>query len=1231
MKRNPTFPGLALAVMLTVVSVPVAGVAARLQEIPLAGSTPGLGGVRLAEQAAKGEIDRRAQPHGLGWVRAGMNTDRATWGFRGGLLWGLPPRNGRTDGPRGLIRLRYPVLPNGNDDLINFIAIEPVVQGRRGFSELEWSGLDCVRGKRLSAQDPETPVGPTTTLPAGRLTRLDTGAECLTVYVAVERFENGAHVGLTLSQRSDAPDELELTVHREPDSAPIEYCILTATMGNKARTRQLWLRNEVARSLDLWPNYQETGFTPHRLFSLDRLHRTSAGDFLAAITTNEADPAAVDPFPAAPHWRYAGFPVTQYWKKPQGTWRDDLHVAVNGRYTYWLSRQPIPGGVAFENFEMREHFHEGQRFVFGITRESPQELGLATPPQEHSSNVPTLLSRPATEDGVTESGGGTHFAAEDPFVYQDGAVVRGSTSTRQLALVFSGHEYADGAGAILEALALHATKASFFLTGDFLRNAEFAPLIRRVLAEGHYVGPHSDRHRLYCAWTPDRRTLLTRAEFEADLNGNLRELERFGVTRLQARFFLPAYEHHNRDISDWTQMMGVTLLNLSPGTRSAADYTAEKDPNFLSSQAILDSILRRESQDPAGLNGFVLLLHLGSGPERADKMHLRLPELLSRLKERGYAFERIDRLLGRHLRASQVGYTPQGPKLAVTFASEPLPKRFEVIELDSGRSVFQGATRPVVGTNWGRFNHVAELDFSALRRSGRFRLRLGGAVSLPIVVHDAVFQPLPDLLLEFMRQQRCGFNPWLNAHCHQLDGRTAYGALAAGTAIDVRGGWHDAADLLKYLLTSSNATAQMLLAWEMHRRTPEQSSSPLFDDRCDALGRSGANGLPDLLDEARWGLEWMLKLHPAPDQLYHQVADDRDHCGWRLPQDEHADYGWGKGSHRVVYGADGRPQGLGCYQSESTGLANLAGRYAAAMALAFQVWKDDTDQAAFARRCLTAAEEVYQLGRGREGVQQGNSYGAPYRYAETTWADDMEWGAAELFRATGNRRYLDDARRYARLAGSESWMGREQTGHYQYYPFFNAGHFRLHGVADAEFQKLLEGWYHEGIERCRAASEKNPFGIGVPFIWCSNNLVVALVTQCLLYENMSGDGRYREFAARHRDWLLGRNPWGTTQFMGVGTVSPGNVHLMTTRLTGRALRGGLVDGPVYERIFKSLKGVSITEPDPLAEFQDPRAVYHDDLQDYASNEPTMDGTASAILMWAALQAIPPHPGNMRSR
>jgi endoglucanase len=395
--------------------------------------------------------------------------------------------------------------------------------------------------------------------------------------------------------------------------------------------------------------------------------------------------------------------------------------------------------------------------------------------------------------------------------------------------------------------------------------------------------------------------------------------------------------------------------------------------------------------------------------------------------------------------------------------------------------------------------------------------------------------------------------------------------------------------MLKYLLTSEDATADMLLAYELG-------------------GKSSG-----VLDEARWGLEWMLKMHPAPGELYHQVGDDRDHAGWRLPQNDQVDYGWGKGRARVVYFADGQPQGLKQYKSASTVLANLAGIYSAAMAMAFETFK--ADQKDFAARCLQAGEEVYDLGRSKEGAQQGNSYSAPYRYEPTIWAGDMEWGAAELFRATGQRRYLDDAKHYAKLAADESWMGKEQTRHYQYFPFVNIGHFRLYDLVDDSFQNLLAGYYRDGIERCVRAGEKNPYEISVPFIWCSDNLVVALVTQCELYEKMTGDNRYHGFAAKQRDWLLGRNPWGTTMFTEMGEVFPRDVHVMTAQLLKRPVRGGLVDGPVNERIFKSLKGVTIREPDPLAQFQGP-AVYHDDGQDYSSNEPTLDGTASAILMFA---------------
>src|SRR5262245_56593600 len=131
-------------------------------------------------------------------------------------------------------------------------------------------------------------------------------------------------------------------------------------------------------------------------------------------------------------------------------------------------------------------------------------------------------------------------------------------------------------------------------------------------------------------------------------------------------------------------------------------------------------------------------------------------------------------------------------------------------------------------------------------------------------------------------------------------------------------------------------------------------------DQFNELGQPGTNGVPDILDEARWGLEWMLKLHPASNHFYHQVADDRDHAGWRLPPDETVDYGWGKGSYRVVYFADGKPQGLQEYKSESTGVANLAGRYAAAMGLAYQVWKGDAQSRPFAERCLQAGKEVYE-------------------------------------------------------------------------------------------------------------------------------------------------------------------------------------------------------------------------------------------------------------------------------
>ena len=191
----------------------------------------------------------------------------------------------------------------------------------------------------------------------------------------VEKFDNGAHVYLVVTQRSDAPDEIELTLHAEPDSKPTQYVMLSATMGNKARTRLLWLADGPRSTKQLYPDFSGDGFAgPRSSGSGSSIGRPTATS-LVAMTTDEANPAATK-VADMDGWYYGGQKVTQYWRKSKGTYGNDLQAAVNARCFYWGMQLPIPGGAAFENFEMREPFRDGQRIRFGVTRKTPAELGL---------------------------------------------------------------------------------------------------------------------------------------------------------------------------------------------------------------------------------------------------------------------------------------------------------------------------------------------------------------------------------------------------------------------------------------------------------------------------------------------------------------------------------------------------------------------------------------------------------------------------------------------------------------------------------------------------------------------------------------------------------------------------------------------------------------------------------------------------------------------------------------
>lgn len=230
----------------------------------------------------------------------------------------------------------------------------------------------------------------------------------------------------------------------------------------------------------------------------------------------------------------------------------------------------------------------------------------------------------------------------DSFERKAGGMIRTDKRKKEITLVFTGHEFADGGETILQALKKHDIKASFFFTGDFYRTAGFFPLIRSLKNDGHYLGAHSDKHLLYCSWENRDSLLVTKEQFITDLLANYMEMERFGVYFSSAQYFLPPYEWYNDSISAWTKELGLTLINFTPGTSSNAEWThPELGKQYLTTDTIYNRILRYEATDPNGLNGFILLLHIGVDPRRPDPFYNRLDSLLSELKKMGYRFTRL--------------------------------------------------------------------------------------------------------------------------------------------------------------------------------------------------------------------------------------------------------------------------------------------------------------------------------------------------------------------------------------------------------------------------------------------------------------------------------------------------------------------------------------------------------------------------------------------------------------
>lgn len=556
------------------------------------------------------------------------------------------------------------------------------------------------------------------------------------------------------------------------------------------------------------------------------------------------------------------------------------------------------------------------------------------------------------------------------------------------------------------------------------------------------------------------------------------------------------------------------------------------------------------------------------------------------------------------VRINLLGYKPNSSKVAVWCSKEPNTiTEFSIIEAASGKAVYTAKAGKAFG-KYGPFTQTARLNFSTFTKPGRYMIKAGATTSPAFTIGTDVYKGAADFCLRYMRQQRSGFNPFLKDSCHTHDGYTLYGPMPDSTYIDVSGGWHDASDYLQYATTSANATWHLLAAY--------RDFSKVFADEHQANGLPGNNKRADVLDEARWGLNWLLKMHPRNNWLFNQIADDRDHHGMRIPKE---DSFYGRGFQRPVYFATSTPQGMGKYKNRSTGLASTAGKFASAFALGYQLFKDTLLQS----RALSA----WKLGVDNPGVCQTAPGRSPYFYEEDNYTDDMELaGAAIAGMSSSYKKYVTSAYSYAQQETITPWFGFDTARHYQWYPFINVGHYELAKQLRGPQQKELIAYYKQGIERVWQKANHNAFYRGVPFIWCSNNLTTSFATQCYWYRKLTGDASYSELEQANFDWLFGCNPWGTSMVYGLPAWgdTPVDPHSAFTHIKQYPIDGGLVDGPVYGTIYKSLIGIALNEPDEYADFQSDLVVYHDDYGDYSTNEPTMDGTASLVYLLAAKEA-----------
>jgi endoglucanase len=558
---------------------------------------------------------------------------------------------------------------------------------------------------------------------------------------------------------------------------------------------------------------------------------------------------------------------------------------------------------------------------------------------------------------------------------------------------------------------------------------------------------------------------------------------------------------------------------------------------------------------------------------------------------------------GPRVRVNQVAYLPDGPKHATLVTEADAPLAWS-LEDGSGATVASGQTE-VYGDEATSGEHLHTIDFSSVTATGEgFTITADGETSYPFAISGAVYDELTVDALSFFYPQRSGIEildeiapgygrpaghvavPPTPGHgavpCFQ--GRCDY-------TLDVTGGWYDAGDHGKYVVNGGISVAQLMGVYERSLHAPSGDPSRHADGSL-RIPEHG-NGVPDVLDEARWQMEFMLKMQvPEGETLagmaHHKMHDER----WTgLPLMPHLDE---------------QPRFL--HPPSTAATLNLAATGAQCARLYAPY------DAAFAADCLDAAERAWDaaLANPDHFAATGGEGGGPYDDTEVD--DEFYWAAAELYLTTGAKRYADfiaDSEQHTAdvfIEGGMYWGGVGALGRLQLATVPNALPDR-----DRVIASVIEG-AEKYLDNQAAGPWHLSYGANGVFDWGSTSAVLnSMVVMATAYD-LSGEDRFRDGVVVGMDYLLGRNALGNSYVTGYGTHYSKNQH---SRWYANQIDANLPNPP---------KGTIAGGPNTITGTWDPvmqrwlqgcapQRCYIDDIGSWASNELTINWNAP--LAWVA--------------